>query len=190
MTEGQRKQAICKVVLCGKPQQARGYCNSHYHRLRRYGRAEYRPSNQLSGGVDRSLYLVWHSMINRCHNTNTKSYRNYGARGVKVCNRWRSSYRQFVSDIGPRPTPSMTIDRINNDGDYEPGNVRWATRLEQARNSTSVRWLTHDGRKQTIADWTRERGFGKGTISDRLLAGWSVAEAIDTPKGGRRLGTA
>lgn len=77
---------------------------------------------------------IWRTMIQRCENPNVKGYKNYGARGIKVCERWRRNYADFLSDMGRRPSRRHSIDRIENDGDYEPGNCRWATRFLQNTN--------------------------------------------------------
>jgi hypothetical protein len=90
--------------------------------------------NVKHGGSGTLAYWAWWAMIKRCHNPNSKSFKHYGARGIRVCSRWRSSFEDFIKDVGPRP-PGRTLDRINNDGDYEPGNVRWATAREQVLNS-------------------------------------------------------
>jgi hypothetical protein len=81
------------------------------------------------------LYLTWRNMINRCHKPNCPQYRYYGARGIEVCEKWRFDFWQFVADAPPKPDCRHSIDRINNDGHYEPGNIRWATQIEQYLNS-------------------------------------------------------
>jgi hypothetical protein len=79
-------------------------------------------------------YSVWHSMVQRCENPNAGNYARYGGRGIKVCERWRKDYPAFLADVGRRPSDLHSIDRIDNDGDYQPGNVRWATAKEQMNN--------------------------------------------------------
>lgn len=84
--------------------------------------------------VNKELRNIYTGMMHRCANPNSPSFRHYGARGITVCERWRNSFEAFAADMGPRPSPNHSLDRINNDGNYEPGNCRWATWLEQARN--------------------------------------------------------
>lgn len=110
----------CKLRGCGKPQRSVGYCSSHYHsRVFR---------------KTRPLYSVWMNMKRRCLEPANSHYPDYGGRGIKICESWLSSYYAFEADMGDRPTPFHQLDRINNDGDYEPGNCRWTTATVQARN--------------------------------------------------------
>ena len=90
-----------------------------------------------------SLYKCWSSMKNRCENRRCHNYSNYGGRGISVCERWRNSFANFLADVGPKPSPELSLDRINNNGNYEPGNVRWATASQQRLN-TRRRSLTDE----------------------------------------------
>lgn len=93
-----------------------------------------RPAEKVMAQTSKHpLYSIWKGMHNRCTNANGKTYKHYGGRGIKVCDRWKD-LDAFAADVGPRPSLGHSIDRINNDGDYEPSNVRWATALEQVRN--------------------------------------------------------
>jgi hypothetical protein len=91
-------------------------------------------ANTTHGESGRPEYRAWLYMRNRCYDVRNISYRNYGGRGIRVCERWRYSYPAFLADVGRRPSPQHSIDRIDNDGNYTPGNVRWATRIQQNRN--------------------------------------------------------
>ncbi len=91
---------------------------------------------------DKSLYSTWYSMIDRCNNPEVKEYKNYGGRGITVCDRWKNSFENFVSDVGNKPTPKHSLDRINNNGNYEPSNCRWANRKEQNNNTRISPMLT------------------------------------------------
>lgn len=131
-------------------------------------------------------WRVWAAMKDRCYNPNAQRYAVYGARGIAICDRWRDSFEAFYEDMGPRPEAGYQIDRIDNDGPYEPGNCRWATAKQNTRNRRNKRMLTHEGRTLCVAEWAEVRGFHRNDILSRLQRGWSVAEALDTPKGGRR----
>lgn len=118
----------------------------------------------------------WISMLSRCRYRKNKRYARYGGRGVTVCERWLR-FENFLADMGERPADT-SLDRINNDGNYEPGNCRWATRLEQAANTSKSIFLEHRGRRMPIADWSAMTGISRRAIYMRVASGWSVDEAL------------
>ena len=126
-------------------------------------------------------YGIWCDIKKRCHTQSSHAYADYGGRGIRVCERWRTDFAQFFADMGPRPSADRQIDRIDNDGNYEPGNCRWATRIEQARNKRNNVFLTHWGRRLTIAEWAEETGFTDKQIQSRLKLGWSHRRALTEP---------
>jgi hypothetical protein len=120
-------------------------------------------------------------MRQRCHTTSHKSFANYGGRGIIVCDRWRHSFEAFLEDMGPRPSPKHSIDRIDNDGPYSPENCRWATMAEQGANKRSNVMLTAFGETTHLHEWARRAGYSAGAIYGRLRAGWDAERAIATP---------
>lgn len=128
-------------------------------------------------------YKLWGNIISRCYNPKDISFPNYGGRGIRVCDRWRSSFDAFLADIGRRPTPSHSLDRFpDQNGDYCPGNVRWATAKEQQRNMRSNRLLTINGETHCIAEWAEITGIGDGTIRARLRANWPSERLFEQPR--------
>jgi hypothetical protein len=142
------------------------------------------PSRVTHGMADSPEYRVWCHVLARCGTATDAAYDNYGGRGITVCDRWLT-FTNFYADVGPRPSPQHTLERIENDGNYEPGNVRWATRKEQNRNKRNNRLLTFNGRTQCIAAWAEEIGITWAALRARLRLGWSVERAL-TPGDHRR----
>jgi hypothetical protein len=127
-------------------------------------------------------YTIWHAMKSRCFNVNDKRYDDYGGRGITVCERWTHSFQNFLEDMGIRPSDDFQIDRINNDGNYEPSNCRWASRIENASNKRNNRVITAFGKTQTLQSWERETGINRETIAKRLNNGYQPEVAL-TEKG-------
>ena len=103
-------------------------------------------------------YWAWASMIQRCTNVKNPNYFRYGGRGITVCSQW-FSFKKFMVDVGPRPSGKYSIDRVDNSGNYEPGNVRWATRAQQMSNTRATRKVTIDGEERTTTEWATLKGF-------------------------------
>lgn len=108
-------------------------------------------------------------MIARCTNPNESRFARYGGRGITVCERWKV-FENFYADMGD-PPPDMQLDRINNDGNYEPGNCRWATRLQQVHNSSAARMIAYKGQTKCMSEWGRVLGWSRQTIANRVNAG-------------------
>lgn len=142
--------------------------------------------NTTHGKSRRAEYQAWCKMRERCEHPGSKDYRLYGQRGIRVCDRWQD-FASFIDDMGPRPSSEHSIDRVDSNGNYEPGNCRWATATEQARNTSRNRWLEHDGRRMTLAEWGLETGIGPELIRARIdRCGWSVAKALTSPARAQR----
>lgn len=128
------------------------------------------------------LYSTWGGMVSRCNSRTNSAWKDYGGRGIKVCARWRV-FSNFLADVGERPF-GMTLDRIDNDGDYEPRNVRWATKTEQQRNrrATYLHLFTFNGETKTISAWAEQYGMTLSCLRSRIRRWGSVPEVL-TGKG-------
>lgn len=120
-------------------------------------------------------------MKQRCLNPKKREFPHYGGRGIAVYPEWVHSFIAFYAYVGQKPSPAHSLDRIDVNKGYEPGNVRWATQQQQAENTRVTRLVTLQGRIQTIAAWSRENGLSIGQVHGRLKSGWSLQEAIQTP---------
>lgn len=123
-------------------------------------------------------YWTWIAMKARCLIESATGYKDYGGRGIRICERWVDSFAVFLADMGPKTSPKHSIERIDNNKGYEPGNCRWATRKEQNRNTRNNRMLTHEGVTMCLVDWANKTGINRTTIASRLKSGWSVKDAL------------
>lgn len=177
---GQRVKCLSGNLRSGRTQS----CGCYNQELRK------KPKKLKHGMCLTAEYTVWHGMLSRCRNRLDPTYRNYGARGITVCRRWCLSFENFFADMGPRPSPSHTLDRFpDNNGNYEPGNVRWATLIEQANNKRTTRLITYEGTTLSVSQWSRVLGISPQGLFYRLSTR-SVKSALTDPvkyqrKGGK-----
>lgn len=123
------------------------------------------------------------SARDRCHNPHNKDFAAYGGRGIRVCAEWSRTggYRKFLRHIGAKPTSQHTLDRIDPNGDYEPGNVRWATMAGQSNNRRTSKLITWRGETLAAGEWARRIGIGRQQIANRINRGWDVERALTEP---------
>lgn len=124
-------------------------------------------------------YRVWRSMRNRCQNPANQKFKDYGGRGVSVCERWHD-FRNFLADMGKRPE-GTEIDRIDNNGNYEPGNCRWTTKSSNNRNRRNNLIIEFMGEKKCLAEWAEILGISWHTLFHRMKAGWTIEKTFTTP---------
>ncbi len=136
-------------------------------------------SRRTHGMKQTQAWVCWMSINQRCHNKNRKDFSSYGGRGINICERW-SKFENFIEDMG-HPPDGMSIDRKDTNGNYEPGNCRWATSTEQGRNKRNNRNISIEGITATLSEWSEIYGISGTTVSDRIKRGWSESDAIKTP---------
>ena len=144
-------------------------------------RRELRVSRNLKHGESHvtSEYQIWKGITKRCCNPNCTGYSIYGGRGITICEEWREDYSAFLSYVGRRPSPKHSIDRYpNQNGNYEPGNVRWATPDQQSRNMRRNVLITFNGQTKILQDWAIELGLPRHRIENRLRRGWTTEQAF------------
>ena len=138
----------------------------------------------------RPEYQIWSNMKGRCFTPSANFYERYGGRGVTVCDRWKNSFSDFYDDMGERPGPRYSLDRYpNKDGNYEPGNVRWATDVDQANNRSNNRIVEYLGQTMTLTEAARASGTSLNEASIRYRLddlGWDIVAALETPSRYRR----
>lgn len=197
----------CQIEECQNLAHAKGLCRAHYHRFVRYGDplagGKYRAIGRKrmrngTGASSHPLYNSWRSMADRCLTPTNEYYRDYGGRGIKICDRWRppDGFWNFVEDMGPKPSyekgPSgrslYSLDRIDVNGDYSPENCRWATQSQQSNNTRANKIYTVQGVSGTFVELARYFGIVPEHNADvRFYCyGWDLERALLTPVRGRR----
>ena len=139
-------------------------------------------SNTVHGaarqGRNTPEYKAWLQMRQRCYQPTAVRYARYGGRGIKVCDRWRNDFAAFLADIGAKPSPKHSVDRIDSNADYTPENCRWATAKEQARNKSTTKFLTLNGETRCMVEWAERLGWTYSTLLHRVQNGWSDERAL------------
>lgn len=139
--------------------------------------------NRTHGASRTPEHMLWKAMVQRCTNPHNKSFRYYGGRGIAVCAAWRHDFLAFLRDVGPRPSPKMELDRIENGRGYEPGNVRWTSHHVQMRNTRRNVTTTIGGKTLCAAEWALKSGIPSHIITQRLAVGRLPTDAVYTPVG-------
>ena len=139
-------------------------------------RKEKGPGNKRHGLADTKIHMIWTSMRQRCFNPNNPAFKNYGGRGITIDPRW-NSFEAFFEDMG-EPPEGMSLDRIDNNKGYSPDNCKWATRVQQGRNTRMCHPVTFEGVTKTIAEWAEQYGIGRSTLSQRIRNGWDIKRAL------------
>lgn len=132
------------------------------------------------GGKHSSEYTSYKEMMDRCYNVKNEEYHNYAGRGIYVCDRWKDGFKNFIDDMGLKPGKDYSIERVDNNGIYEPTNCKWADDFEQANNTRRNKFLTFNGKTQTHAQWSRELNIPETTIKSRRQRGLTVEEILFT----------
>lgn len=172
----------CRIDECEKPTETKGLCSMHYSRLIRTGETGTAVTFMRGGSKQHPLIAVYDNMKSRCYNQNNHYYKNYGGRGIKICDRWLESFWNFAEDMIERPSKEHQLERIDNDGDYSPENCRWATRREQGLNKRSNRLITYQGITKTLSEWSLSTGIHRATLADRIdKLGWSIEDVMTKP---------
>ena len=169
---GNTKEILKKSVLAGKSTSCgcRGRAAKPYSVTHKDGSRTRLPE-----------YTVWTTMKARCYNASSIQYKDYGGRGISICDQWRNDFAAFYRDMGPRPTRHHSIDRIDNDGHYELANCRWTIRLVQCRNKRNTKRYELDGVSKTLAEFSEDYGIDKKIVKNRVKKlGWPLHRALTT----------
>lgn len=132
------------------------------------------------------IYNIWHGIKLRCYTKSSTSYKNYGGKGIIVCEEWKNSFEQFYKDMGDIPFEKAQIDRIDNNGPYSKENCRWVTSKQNCFNKSNNKYLTYKGETKLLIDWAIQYNFQRYTITNRLQQGWTIERILETPERRRK----
>lgn len=128
------------------------------------------------------IYVAWHHMIQRCYRSNCKAYKNYGGRGIKICDEWLQDFMNFYNwAINNGYKDNLSIDRIDVNGNYEPNNCRWADDFTQRRNKRNNKYFSINGDTKTLTDWAKQYKIKPNVVRERITKGWNIEKALNTP---------
>jgi|CXWL01.1.fsa_nt_gi hypothetical protein len=144
---------------------------------RREGKSK---GNWKHGTAKEKWYSVWHGMMDRCYNPNHPAYKNYGKRGIKVCFRWHDP-RTFFKDMGYKPEPGLSIERVDNNLGYSPENCRWSTFMEQGKNRRNNHLIAYNSEVRHLSEWARIYHLSNSTLSYRIKSNWTIKRALNEP---------
>ena len=180
-SDGSRRKLWICICDCGNKKIARSH-DLTSGRVKSCGCLKHEAYYKTHGLSKTRLFRIWGNMKSRCTNPNVACYKHYGGRGISVCDEWLNDFESFYKwAISNGYADNLTLDRIDNDGNYEPSNCRWATVKEQRLNRKDVKYLTFNGKTLTQKEWGLELGGGESLVEGRLLRGWSLEKALSTP---------
>lgn len=184
---GKKKKWLCKCE-CGNETIVSGsnLRNGHTKSCLKCGYESTKKAITKHGQSHTKLFYVWNSMKSRCENQKNKSYKDYGAKGISVCEEWHDSANFFEWALRNGYKEGLEIDRIDVNGNYEPSNCRWINRLENANNKTNNKYISHNGETKTLAEWSRFYDVNYKNLSRLLIKGYSMNDAIKRIKSGDR----
>lgn len=170
---GEKKIASSKSIQCGDTRSC-GCLQDESNRLNPI-------THGGTVGGKPTEYLIWKAMRSRCRNPKHKDFHSYGGRGITVCKRWEN-YAHFLADMGRRPSPELTIERVDTNKGYCKSNCKWGTWTEQNNNKRVHHWITHNGVTLNLTQWSNRCGINPATLRNRIYrGGWSFSRAITQP---------
>ena len=178
--EGKKNRWVCSCECGGEARVVRHSLLDGHTKSCGCNRVEFGKNQHTHQMTCTTEYRTWRHIKSRCFNPNVPSYKDYGARGISMCDEWVNSFEQFYKDMGLKPSKDYSIERINNNKGYTPENCKWATRTEQNKNKRNTILIEYVGKKQTLGDWSKDTGINKICLYKRHRMGWSAERMLTT----------